>query len=48
MRSSGDVKNMLKDYQRASEDFNKANVLEPNNAFIFRIRGNVKNMLKYY
>jgi tetratricopeptide (TPR) repeat protein len=39
---------MLKDYQRALEDLDKANVLEPSNAFILQIRGNVKRMLKDY
>jgi len=39
---------MLKDYQGALEDFDKVNVLEPNNAFILQIRGDVKKMLKDY
>jgi tetratricopeptide (TPR) repeat protein len=37
---------MLCDYQGALEDLDKANVLEPNNAF--RYRGRVKGMLKEY
>jgi tetratricopeptide (TPR) repeat protein len=39
---------MWKDYQRALEDFNKVNVLEPNNAIILRRCGNVKRMLTDY
>ncbi len=39
---------MLHDYQRAFEDLEKANVFEAKNAFILRIRGNVKNMLHDY
>jgi len=38
----------LKDYQGALEDLNKADVLEPNNAFTLRCRGDVKRMLKDY
>jgi serine/threonine protein kinase len=39
---------MLKDYQRASKDFDKGNFLEPNNAFILQSHGDVKNLLKDY
>jgi tetratricopeptide (TPR) repeat protein len=39
---------MLHDYQGDLEDLDKANVLGPNNAFILRIRGDVKKMLKDY
>jgi len=44
----GDVKRMLKEYQGALEDLDKADVLEPNNAFTLRTRGIVKNMLDDY
>jgi tetratricopeptide (TPR) repeat protein len=37
---------MLKDYQGALEDLNKADVFEPNNAFSLGNRGAVKRMLK--
>jgi hypothetical protein len=36
----------LKDYQRSLEDLDKADVLEPNNAFTLRCHGNVKRMLE--
>jgi hypothetical protein len=36
---------MLNDYHRPLNDFNKAHVLEPNNAFTLRIRGEVKRIL---
>jgi tetratricopeptide (TPR) repeat protein len=39
---------MLKDYQGALEDLDKADVLEPNNASTLRSRGCVKMMLKDY
>jgi len=39
---------MLKEYQGAMEDLDKADVLEPNNAFTLGTRGNVKRMLKEY
>jgi len=39
---------MLKDYQGALEDFDKANVFQPNNAFILNNRGYVKMMLHDY
>jgi len=39
---------MLYDYQRTLEDLDKVDVLEPNNAFTLRSRGNVKRMLKEY
>jgi tetratricopeptide (TPR) repeat protein len=39
---------MLKNYQKALEDFNKADVFEPNHAFTLRSRGVVKRMLKDY
>jgi len=39
---------MLKDYQGALENLDKANVLEPNNAFTLEIRGDVKKMLHDY
>jgi tetratricopeptide (TPR) repeat protein len=42
------VKRKLKDYQGALNDFDKVDVLEPNNAFTLRSRGNVKRMLKDY
>jgi tetratricopeptide (TPR) repeat protein len=38
----------LKEYQRALEDLDKADVLEPNDAFTLRNRGVVKMMLKEY
>ncbi|CAK9273806.1 unnamed protein product [Sphagnum jensenii] len=44
----GDVKGMLKDYQGALKDLDKANVLEPNDAFTLRKRGDAKRMLKDY
>jgi hypothetical protein len=37
---------MLHDHQKALEDLDKADVLEPNNASILKSRENVKNMLK--
>jgi serine/threonine protein kinase len=39
---------MLHDYQGALEDLDKADVLEPNNAFILRNRGRVKYMMNDY
>jgi len=36
---------MLDDYQGALEDLDKADILEPNNAFTLRNRGEVKKML---
>ncbi len=39
---------MLDDYQGALEDLDKADVLEPNNAFTLRIRGDAKRMLHDY
>ncbi len=39
---------MLKDYQGALKDFEKANVLEPNDAFTLHSCGDVKRMLKDY
>jgi tetratricopeptide (TPR) repeat protein len=39
---------MLKDYQGALEDLNKADVLEPNHAFTLKNRGEVKQMLEDY
>jgi hypothetical protein len=38
-QTCGEIKTMLKDYQGASEDFDKANVLEPNNVFILKTCG---------
>ncbi len=37
---------MLKDYQGALKDLDKANILEPNNAFILRTCGDVKTLSK--
>jgi len=42
------LKNILKDYEGALEDFDKVNVLEPNHAFNLRIRGDVKRILEDY
>ncbi len=42
-----DVKNMLKDYQGALEDFDKVDVLEPKNDFTLNNCGGVKNMFDY-
>jgi len=42
------VKRMLKDYQRALEDLDNVDVLEPNNAFILKNREDVKYMLYDY
>jgi tetratricopeptide (TPR) repeat protein len=39
---------MLKDYQGALNDLDKADVLEPDNAFTLSSRGKVKRMLKVY
>ncbi len=39
---------MLEDYQGALEDFDKTDVLKPNDAFTLRSRGDVKRMLKDY
>jgi tetratricopeptide (TPR) repeat protein len=39
---------MLKEYQGALEDLDKADVLEPNNAFTLESCANVKRMLKEY
>jgi hypothetical protein len=36
---------MLDDYEKALEDLDKADVLEPNDAFTLRVRGDVKRML---
>jgi tetratricopeptide (TPR) repeat protein len=48
LSSRGDVKKMLKHYQGALKDFDKAYVIEPNNAFILKIYGNVNTKLKDY
>ncbi|CAK9860442.1 unnamed protein product [Sphagnum jensenii] len=39
---------MLDDYRGALEDLDKADVLEPNNAFTLKYRGDVKRTLKEY
>jgi tetratricopeptide (TPR) repeat protein len=39
---------MLKDHQGTLEDLDKAYVIEQNDAFILRSRGDVKRMLKDY
>jgi tetratricopeptide (TPR) repeat protein len=39
---------MLDDYRGALEDLDKADVIEPNNAFTLKNRGDVKRMLKEY
>ncbi len=44
LSNHGYVKNILKDYQRALEDFHKVDVLKPKNAKIFY----VKNILEDY
>ncbi|KAH8955755.1 hypothetical protein BDL97_07G003500 [Sphagnum fallax] len=44
----GNVKRMLDDYQGALEDLDKADVLEPNDAFTLSVRGKVKRMLDDY
>jgi hypothetical protein len=36
---------MLDDYQKALEDLDKVDVLEPNNAFTLQIREEVKKIL---
>jgi len=38
---------MLKDYQGTLEDFDKVDVLEPNNVFTLSSCGGVQNMLDY-
>ncbi len=42
------LKRMLKDYEGALEDLDKADVLEPNNTSTLNNRGDVKMMLKEY
>jgi tetratricopeptide (TPR) repeat protein len=44
----GNVKIMLKGYQGALEDLDKANVLGANNAFTLKTRGDVKYLLHDY
>jgi tetratricopeptide (TPR) repeat protein len=44
----GSIKILLKDYQKALEDFDKANVFKPNNTFTLTIHGNVKITLEDY
>jgi len=39
---------MLKDYQEALQDLEKAHILEPNNVFIVTMHGDVKRTLKDY
>jgi tetratricopeptide (TPR) repeat protein len=39
---------MLEDYQRALQDLDKVNVLEPNNAFTLQCCGDVEKILKDY
>jgi tetratricopeptide (TPR) repeat protein len=41
-------KGLLNDYQGALKDLDKADFLEPNNAFTLQSRGNVKQKLKDY
>jgi hypothetical protein len=36
---------MLKDYQKALQDLDKAHILEPNNVFIVTMHGDVKETL---
>jgi len=42
------VKMMLQEYQGALEDLDKADVLEPNNAFTLKNCGDAKRMLHDY
>jgi tetratricopeptide (TPR) repeat protein len=42
------IKILLKDYQKALKDLDKANVLKPNNTFTLTNHGNVKIMLEDY
>jgi tetratricopeptide (TPR) repeat protein len=44
----GNVKRTLKDYQVTLEDFDKVDILEPNNAFTLQNHGDVKRMLEDY
>jgi len=39
---------MLDDFQGALEDVDKANVLQPNDTFTLRARGDLKTMLHKY
>jgi tetratricopeptide (TPR) repeat protein len=48
LKSHGIVKKLFRDYQRALEDFHKANVLEPNDAFTLKSCGIFKKMFKDY
>jgi tetratricopeptide (TPR) repeat protein len=48
LKTRGNVKSMLDDYQGALEHLEKVDILEPNNASTLRIRGNIKRMLKAY
>jgi len=48
LKTHGDVKRMLNNYQEALQNLNKANVLEPNIAFTLKTHRIVKMMLKDY
>ncbi len=39
---------VLNNYERAFKDLDKVHVLEPNNAFALKTRGNIKYMLHDY
>jgi tetratricopeptide (TPR) repeat protein len=48
LRNYGNVKRMLKEYEGALEDLDKANVLELNNTFTLTIHGDFQHMLDDY
>jgi hypothetical protein len=39
---------MLEDYERTLQDLDRANILQPNDAFILKTQGNMKQMLYDY
>jgi tetratricopeptide (TPR) repeat protein len=46
LQCCGNVKMILKDYQRALKDLDKVDVFEPNNAFTLQWRGDVEGLLR--
>jgi L-lysine 2,3-aminomutase len=46
LRTFSHDNNVFKEVKRAFKDLDKANIFKPNNAFILKTCGDVKNMLK--
>jgi len=48
LKTSGDIKTFLEDYQGALKDLNETNVLKSHDTFPMQMQGHVKKMLKGY